>query len=282
MTIRTDLVIEAGELNRSAFESADVRTYEEGGVRFTETTVRDDAAAVTGMNAGRYITCELPPLAAPFADEDERVEAIAKALGRLIPFEGCVLVSGLGNHDATPDALGPEACGHVIATRHIAGRELGIRGLEGLRSVCVLRPGVLGQTGIEVQELLRAAVSSVKAAGVIVVDALAARSIRRLGCTVQMSNSGISPGSGIGNRRAELTARTLGVPVIAVGVPTMVDASVLAHDLTGQEPDCPQGMIVTPRDIDQLIMRAGRLIGMSINTALQPTLSREELAALAN
>ncbi len=280
MTIGTDLAIEAGEINKDAFKNADISTHDEGGVHITQMTIDENASACTGMTAGLYITCEMKPLTKPIFDEDEAITAVGSVLGKLLPQDGCVVVAGLGNPDATPDALGPSACEHILATRHIVESGFKMGGLENLRSVCVLRPGVLGQTGIEVQEMLRAVSQAVGATCLIAVDALAARSVKRLGCTVQLSDAGLSPGSGIGNRRTALTADTLGIPVIAVGVPTMVNAAVLAHDLTGQKPNDAKNLIVTPKDIDTLILRSGKLLGMAINAALHPSLSPEEIAAI--
>ncbi|MBQ1389026.1 MAG: GPR endopeptidase [Clostridia bacterium] len=266
MNIKTDLAIEAGELNKTAFKKSNVTEYEENGVHVTQMTIDEDAANVSGMTAGAYVTCEMKTLTNPVYNENNAVDAVSNALKKYIPENGCVLVAGLGNPNATPDALGPAACEYILATRHmIETFEI----FKDMRSVCVLRPGVLGQTGIEVQELLKAACTAVGASCLIAVDALAARSIKRLGCTVQMSDAGLSPGSGIGNRRTALNAQTLGIPVIAIGIPTMVNASVIAHDLTGKEVYDATNMIVTPNDIDSLISRSGRLLGKAINKALQ-------------
>ena len=174
---------------------------------------------------------------------------------------------------------------------HIRGEIARAAGLEGLRPVAVLAPGVLGQTGIETGELLAAAVEQGKPAAVIAIDALASRSLSRLGCTVQLADTGISPGSGVGNKRKELSRETLGVPVIAMGVPTVVDAMTLAADLLGEEdahrlltkvqPD-GRAMMVTPREIDMLIDRAAFLCSLAVNTALQPTLSPDDILALVS
>ena len=135
---------------------------------------------------------------------------------------------------------------------------------------------MLGQTGIESAEMIRGIMNETSPVAVITVDALSARSIKRLGCTVQMTNTGIVPGSGVGNHRAEISRKTLGVPVIAIGVPTVVDAAALAFDITGNE-NIPQPereraekMMVTPREIDVMISRASRLLALAINSALQP------------
>ena len=157
-----------------------------------------------------------------------------------------------------------------------------------MRPVAVLAPGVLGSTGVESGEAVAALAAALRPGAVLAVDALAARSLSRLGCTVQLSDAGISPGEGVGNRRPSLRRESLGVPVIALGVPTVVDAASLACDLTGNETAArevtPRGasMIVTPREIDLLVDRAAAALAMAINRALNPSLSQEDFAALVS
>ena len=148
-----------------------------------------------------------------------------------------------------------------------------------------LTPGVLGQNGMETGEILLGVIQRISPAVLITVDALASRRLERLGCTVQISNTGITPGSGVGNARKEISETTMGVPVIAIGVPTVVDASTLAYDLIGRENEPktePQGhkMMVTPREIDLLIERAARFVAFAVNKALQPQLDGEDMALL--
>ena len=145
---------------------------------------------------------------------------------------------------------------------------------------------MLGQTGIESAEMIRGIMNETSPDAVITVDALSARSIKRLGCTVQMTNTGIVPGSGVGNHRAEISRKTLGVPVIAIGVPTVVDAAALVYDIMGNE-NIPQPereraekMMVTPREIDVMISRASRLLALAINSALQPDMDMQTLLSL--
>ena len=198
---------------------------------------------------------------------------------------GEALAAGLGNTEITPDALGPQSMKYILATRHITGEYARVAGLEKLRGVSVLAPGVLGQTGIEVCELLKSVVKSICPKVLIVIDALAAKELSRLGCTVQISNTGIIPGSGVGNRRQEISEKTIGIPVIAVGVPTVVDAVTLVYDLAGQEATVHpkgEGMIVTPKEIDLLIERAAKLTGMAVNCALQREYDFDTLAALVS
>ncbi len=229
-----------------------------------------------------------------FANEtdllDGRLNAIADELKSMLPTEGCVLVVGLGNNDITPDALGPKCVSQIFATRHI-GSDLAMSiGLPGLRAVAALTPGVLGQTGMETSEIVAAVVERIRPTAVIAIDALAARRLSRLGNTVQMSDTGVSPGSGVGNARTELSEKTLGVKVISMGVPTVVDAVTLVTDVLGEQNAARMGdiridqefgrMMVTPREIDLMTERAAKLIALSINTALQPSLSLDDILSL--
>lgn len=251
-----------------------------------------DGEKATGKPIGSYITVTMPPMSDSIPEDDETIGLLAGELNKLIPEKGTVLVVGLGNTDITPDAIGPLAAGGILATRHISGEFERIEGLEKLRSVAVIAPGVLGQTGIEVSEILKSLAESVKPAAIIAIDALAALSLSRLGCTVQISDTGISPGAGVGNNRPGLNRKTLGVPVIAVGVPTVVDAETLVIDTAERagaagdiisllrEKASPGGerMIVTPREIDLLVKRAARLIALSVNLAMHPDYDPRELA----
>lgn len=288
MQIRTDLAIEAAERLAEATPGVSREAEEADGMRLTRIVIRDEQGArALGRPRGTYLTAELPPL----SDNDEEMEEKAKCLGgqlrRLLPAKGTVLVVGLGNRAITPDALGPQAAGMVMATRHIEGEFARSAGLDDLRPAAVLIPGVLGQTGVESVEIVRGVCGVVRPSAVIVIDALAARSVARLGCTVQLCDTGIAPGSGVGNHRAQLDRDTLGVPVIGMGVPTVVDARTIALELTGREEAAeevtPRGaaMMVTPREIDLIIDRASRLVAMTINAALQPAYSPLSLITAA-
>ena len=186
---------------------------------------------------------------------------------------GCVLVVGLGNREITPDAIGPEAVRNLIVTRHL-GSELP-EALTGLTSVAACQPGVLGQTGIESLALVKSAMQTAQPDVVIVIDALAAAEPGRLFRTVQLTDTGIVPGSGVGNSRQEFSRRTLGVPVVAVGVPTVMDAAgALQPALTR---DMPQGLLVTLRDVDARVREMGRLVGYGCDLALHRGLSLAEI-----
>lgn len=283
MSTRTDLALEAHELHHVQIPPQVRRAFGLTVTSLSVTTPEEERQL--GKPAGTYVTVEGLKLTENVRDSREHIELIAGELRGLLPEEGMVLVAGLGNLAITPDALGPRSTGHILATRHITGELARASGLDRLRAVAVISPGVLGQTGIETGEILVSLCRRLRPAAVIAIDALAARRLSRLGTTLQISNTGISPGSGVGNHRMRLNERTIGVPVIAIGVPTVVDAETLACDLLGadQSPSVlPQSrtMMVTPRETDVMISRAARLVGMAVNCALQPRYDPEELAAL--
>ena len=279
--IRTDLAVESEALRR------ETARHEIPGVRETHRRVRGfgvtelEVLDATGERAlgkprGRYITVELDALIRreenAFADACAVLSAQLRAL--LPPHCGGCLVVGLGNRDITPDAIGPDAVDCIMVTRHLK-RELPDE-FAGLRPVAAVCAGVLGTTGIESGELVRAVAERLRPDVVIAVDALASRTPERLCRTVQIADTGIVPGSGVGNARKALNRETLGVPVIAVGVPTVVDAATLALDLAAKsgvalDPEAfgaVGSMIVTPREIDKNVHDAAKLIGYAINLAL--------------
>lgn len=284
MQKRTDLALEQREMLTSLPEGVDCDEFKKGDALITKITVKDElGAASLNKPIGVYLTVEVPPFTDNLSDE-ELITTLTENLSELIPKKGSALVVGLGNREITPDALGPKAASGVLATRQIGSELQRIAGIEGIRSVSVLAPGVLGQTGIEVFNLLHALVDEIKPCFLIVIDALASRYLKRLGCTVQMCDTGIEPGAGVGNARKEISRKTLGVPVIAIGVPTVVDAATLVTDLTGgsgkiAQPNGRQ-MIVTPREVDLLISRAATLIADCINRSLHPEISPELIKEL--
>ncbi len=285
MEFRTDLALEAATRFSGALPPDAVkREWRAGCAAITHLTLGEQAAAALGKAAGEYLTAALPPL----TDNEQELEAVACAVAdgvrEWLPAEGTVLVVGLGNAAITPDALGPQAAGRVLATRHLCGEYARSGGFEDLRPVAVLRTDVLGNTGMESGEVAAGICRAVKPCAVIAVDALAAGSLDRLGCTLQVSNTGIAPGSGVGNNRRPLNRELLGVPVVALGVPTVVDAATLAAELTGQDRALFAGgtaMMVTPREVDLMIDRAARLVAMTVNAILQPDYSPLSLCAAA-
>lgn len=234
----------------------------------------------------------MPPLSDNYKTPDEKLEVIAQEIKHLIPVNGLVMIAGLGNTEITPDALGPKSASKIIATRHIKGEVAKATGLDKLRPVAVVATGVTGKTGIETGEYLYSLIKKIKPNALIAIDALASRRLSRLGCTIQISDTGISPGAGVGNNRTKLSQETLGIPVIGIGVPTVVDASTLALDLFDTEdvkfseqlksmvnPNGRQ-MVVTPKEIDLLINRASELIALAINYALHSDLNLSDLMSL--
>ena len=285
--IRTDLALEAKELwQRQAVETTElkgVRAREERVSGFSVTTVEildEDGERAIGKPKGTYITLELGALTR--REEDVFVTAAELLALRLreilnLDAEDSALVACLGNEAITPDAIGPVASNYVLATRHL--KERMTAGFSFFRSVSVLQTGVLGTTGVESAMMVAAVGDAVSPDCVIAVDALASCSLDRLCKTVQICDTGIIPGSGIGNSRAELNSWTLGVPVIAIGVPTVVDTSTLAaeialaHGIELTPDEKHSAMMVTPKDIDRSVHDISKLIGYSINLALHEGLT---------
>ncbi len=293
MELRTDLALEARELFGENISGVEYTVDKKEAIEIEKLVIKTERAGqLLKKPKGTYITIELPPLTNDFKDTDKRLVEIGNEIRALLPYNGLVLVAGLGNINITPDALGPKAMSGVLATRHISGEIAKSTGLDKLRPVAVLSTGVTGQTGIETGEHLLSVVKRIRPSAVIVVDALASRRLERLGCTLQISNTGISPGAGVQNHRTKITEETMGVPVIALGVPTVVDAVTLATDLlrVDEESDSvkvreqvsPKGrtMVVTPKEIDLLVDRAAKLISLAINFALQKDFDISDLVQL--
>ncbi len=285
MNFRTDLTLERTEL---AKESGKGIKKEFRHNDFSNTTIIDvlnkETAEKLGKAVGKYITIEIPELTYLSSEMKKIVDTVSEALDLLLPQgNGLVLVAGVGNSDITADALGPFVASKIFSTRHLSGelqKSIGLK--EPLRPVSAISTGVLGQTGLESSEYIKCIVNEIKPCCVITIDALASRSVKRLGNTIQMSDTGIAPGSGINNKRKRIDEEFLGVPVIAIGVPTVVDAVTLAESVFGKasEKDGDIEMIVTPKDIDVLIKNSADLISASINLSLQRSLNYDELKSL--
>ncbi len=279
--IRTDLALEA----RESFEEEDVEirgvsieeSYdEERDIRVTRVVIEtENGAKAMGKPVGSYITLEAPRLSDPDEDYHREVSVkLAEYLQELLGTdqERSVLVVGLGNREITPDALGPETVGNLLITRHVV-REYGkaVLGKEKVHQVSGIVPGVMAQTGMETFEIVKGVIDETKPDVVVVIDALAARSSKRLNRTIQISDAGIHPGSGVGNHRTSLTKESLGIPVVALGVPTVVNAATIIYDAVGNS-DCItpnlNGMFVTPKDIDETIKRLSFTISEALNIAL--------------
>lgn len=275
---RTDLAAEQRELTPDAGSLRGVRAASEQRSGFEVNTVEIlDAEGEKALckPVGKYVTLGLEPLIGRASDAFEDAAALlAELIRELLPADGGkgTLVAGLGNDEMTPDAVGPLAVNAVIATRHLK------RGMPedfaAFSTVSAVKPGVLGSTGIESAELLRSACRAADPARLIAVDALASASLERLCRTVQLTDAGIVPGSGVGNDRAAVNAASLGLPVLAIGVPTVVDAAAFSDS-----PDAA-GMFVTPRDIDSSVRDVAKLIGYSINLALHEGLTVADIDML--
>lgn len=290
--LRTDLAMEAMALRGVKAEAAEgkrgvsLQEFDRNGIPVTEVKVLDEEGArQLGKPIGNYLTLTLGQLPGRTGDTFSRtVQAVAEELRKLLPEDPHrpALVIGLGNRDITPDAVGPIAVDCTLVTRHLIQQVPEYFG--DYRPVSAVAAGVVGSTGIESAELICSLVREIQPGFVIAVDALASRSAKRLGKTVQIADTGITPGSGVGNARTELNQSTLGIPVIAVGVPTVVDAGTLAADLTGKEPGQEtqelERMMVTPREIDTLAADTGRVVGYAISLALQEGLDIPDLELL--
>lgn len=274
MNYRTDLTIELAEGIRPSDGIAS-EVNMKNGVTVTRTVITEGAAAERiGKPVGQYYTLEMLPFSDAAFEPDECFEAASDILRELLPEQGSVLAAGLGNASVTPDSIGPKAVGRILATRHISGELAEKCGLSPLRRTAVIAPGVLGQTGIEAAEQLKWLCAGLKPSAVIVIDAMAARSLSRLGRTLQICDSGISPGSGVGNNRPCIDSAYLGTRVIAMGVPTVAELRPCDRQEAGSE------MMITPREIDLLTDRAARFIAAAVNGALQPHLHPTEIMKL--
>lgn len=311
--INVDLAVEAHDIVRGETGReipgviVDREKYENSSVTIVK-VVEESAEQLMGKPRGNYITIEAPALRDKNRMAQQEVaEVLAQKLASLfnLPENANVLLVGLGNWHATPDALGPRVIDHSMVTRHLykyAPEEL--RG--GMRSVSALAPGVLGITGIETAEIIKGVVEKIQPELIIVVDSLAAGSVDRIATTIQIADTGISPGSGIGNKRAGINKDSMGVPVIAIGIPTVVHAAVIAQVTVEQfleqlktspmlyqiyknlRPDFTQQVInevlqpfagnlmVTPKEIDALILNTSKIVAGGISMALHPSIGAEE------
>lgn len=293
LTIRTDLAVEAHALwQKRAGETAALSGVSAGestceGLPLTHVEILDrEGEKALGKPQGRYYTLEVSALWRREENAPRRAaEALAKLLEPLVPAEGPVLVAGLGNRAMTPDALGPRTADQLLVTRHLA------HVLPGLRPVAALAAGVLGDTGLEAAEWIRGAAEHIQPAAVIAIDALAAGDLERLCSSIQISDAGLIPGSGVGNHRKALTREVLGVPVVSIGVPTVVNAATVAvHVLEEAGQPAPEDcaalhgkgtkLFVTPDGIDRQIRELSAVLARGISLALQPGLTYEDLEAL--
>lgn len=299
--VRTDMALEASQAAGS-ITGVHVSQWEEESVSITEVRVEtEEAAQRLGKSVGTYLTleCEGVRRRDPAAREEVQ-NVLGEEIARLLPPDeqgAPVLVVGLGNRRVTPDSLGPKTVDGTLVTRHLL-RELPDKVDERLNPVCAIAPGVMGATGLETMETISALVKEIHPRCLIVIDSLAARASSRVGVSIQLSDTGIQPGSGVGNHRRALNERELGVRVIALGMPTVVYAVTIARDaleILGEGETNPAAldevtkslfeneigeMIVTPREVDDMIDDAAQMLAGGINRALQTALSPEEIAGL--
>ncbi|MGM8206063.1 GPR endopeptidase (plasmid) [Clostridium perfringens] len=322
--VRTDLAVESREIYKHRYNR------EIDGVVFEEKTVEEDikvtnvdilneeGAKAMGKPIGRYVTIDIPEYTHYDGSiMDEVSHVVAASLEELInlPEERTALVVGLGNWNVTPDAIGPKVVGKLMVTRHLKKVMPDIID-DSVRPVCAIAPGVLGITGIETGEIIKSLVEKIKPDLVVCIDALASRKLERVARTIQISNTGISPGAGVGNHRMQINEESLGIPVIALGVPTVVDAATIANDAmdlvldeminqadAGKEfynilnniDKNEKGMMikslldpyvgdlmVTPKEIDDIIESVSKIIANGINIALQPNMVLEDINKFLN
>jgi len=322
-SVRTDLAIEAREIyeqtNKSKIPGVRIENKVDGEIKITEVVVETSEGEIAlGKPIGTYVTLEMPEFTHYDADTmDEVSVALGKLITPLIKQNDSLttLVVGLGNWNVTPDSLGPKVVSKILVTRHLK-QLIPDQIDEGIRPVCAIAPGVLGLTGIETSEIIKGIVEKIKPNLVICIDALASRRADKVNHTIQIGTSGISPGSGVGNKRMEISEKTLGVPVIAIGVPTVVDAATLANDtidlvldemvkqaksggefyniLKSIDKDeklrlikqilSPQmgNLMVTPKEVDLVIDSVSKVIANGINIALQDALGLEDINRYLN
>lgn len=281
MALRTDLVADISIPETELEKGVKQLKKEENGVTISVTDILSEGAAkIIGKEKGKYITLEFEEID-KISDFSQIKKYLLESLQSLINSQkDDIFIIGLGNRDITCDNIGPLTVSKLLATRHIKGEFSKIKGLENLKSVAVLAPDVMGKTGLEVKEIAESLVEKIKPSAVIVIDALMSSSSRRIFRTIQLCNTGISPGSGVKNEREEISENTLKVPVIAIGVPTVVSASALAFEFTGKEPQAESEFIVTPTNVDLLSKKICELLASVLNEFLQPEIPPEILKAL--
>lgn len=292
--VRTDLALEAKEtVQKPDEEIRGVRVEEEkdekNEIYITRVIIETkNGAKIMGKPMGTYITLEAPRMATPDEDYHREIsEKVADQIQELLPDEKeelSVLVVGLGNREVTADALGPNAADQLHITRHVV-REFGKAAYNKnkMHMISAIVPGVMAKTGMETYEIIRGVVEQTKPDVIIAIDALAARSTKRLNRTIQITDTGVQPGSGVGNHRHALTEEALGVPVIGIGIPTVVDAGTIVGDAVEQVERemlfCSevhavkmaelQNMYVTTKDIDDVVNRLSYTVSEAINIALE-------------
>lgn len=299
MRFRTDLITEATEIDSAlnGIKSTKINNY---GIEGTCVQVlSEEAQKRIGKKQGKYISFESEAVLSRNTEEYLKIsKALSEEIKKLVPAKKnkTVLVVGLGNEEMTPDSIGPLVVKNIFVTRHIL-KYLPGEADERMNSVSAIAPGVLGVTGLESADVIKGIITKTDVCGVIVIDALAARRSERMFSTFQLTDTGIEPGAGVGNKRSALTKETLGVPVIAIGVPTVIYASSLVYDaavdllsdITGQDEQkledaarkmasfSMEDMVVTPKEIDIIAKDSAKIIADGINLALHDNISLNEI-----
>ncbi len=303
--IRTDLALEMHELlkqetaSNNYIEGVEIFNQEDNDIKITRVKILTEAGEKQiGKPIGNYITIETPKIQEQDPEIKKRLcDRLSQELKPLIHVgdNENILIIGLGNKDITPDSLGPLVVSKLLVTRHLL-EYMPDSIDEGVRPVCAVATGVLGTTGIETFEIVQGIVDKVKPKLVIVIDALAARNVSRIGTTIQIADTGISPGSGVGNKRKEISKNTLNIPVISIGVPTVIDKNTMVSDLVelvldkfSENIDANKrqqileqtlnnqnnNLMVTPKEIDSLIQRVSKIIANGLNLSLHEGITLE-------
>lgn len=323
INVRTDLAIEARDMyteeNKRELDGVIVDEEREDDIKITTVTIEsDEAGKELGKPKGTYVTIDFPEFT-PYDGEtmDKVSKVVDNVLSRLVnmPEEKLALIVGLGNWNVTPDALGPKVTEKIMVTRHL--KQVMPDAIDdSVRPVCCISPGVLGITGIETGEIIKSLVEKIKPDLVICIDALGSRKLERVNRTIQISDTGISPGAGVGNHRMKINEESLGVKVVAIGVPTVVHAATIANDTIDLVLDeliskAEKGkefynmlksldrveksnlineilnpsfgdLMVTPKDVDAIIESLSKIIANGINMAVQPNLDMEDINKFMN
>ncbi len=322
----TDLVIEAHEIFMNSSEAkqqaaenktppgVEVENEGDEDVKITRVRITSPTGErAIGKPMGNYITLEVSELKGNYPDINQKtIDVMSKELKSILNLkpDSTTLVVGLGNWNVTPDAMGPKVIENLMVTRHLM-EYVPEHVDEGIRPVCALSPGVMGITGMETGEIVKGVIERIKPDAVIAIDALAARSMERVSTTIQIADTGIAPGGGVGNKRMELSRATLGIPVIAIGVPTVVDAATLTNDamdliIDSLMKEAPSDssfyntlknidreekyqlikqalnpfvghLIVTPKEIDDIINRVSKVVANGLNMALHEGIAMEDM-----
>lgn len=299
---RTDLAIEARQMHcekikTDKVDGVEMESENDGNIKITRVEITNDNGSGAIMRPkGTYVTIETEKMDYKTRNDYEKIcTSLKNELHRLCSVEQGrgVLVAGLGNKRITADALGPKCVEQMIVTRHLFDYVPEVVGQDTL-SICAISPGVLGITGIETLEIIKGVCDRVNPGLVIVIDALAARCFDRINTTIQVTDTGISPGSGVGNDRKEISKKTLGCNVVAIGVPTVVDGATMAQDLYEQgrgdtedkESDCALSvkagqMVFTTKDVDIVIDKTSKIVANGLNMFLHDGMSLEEIESFA-